>query len=181
MISNVPSQPESGPAEEGKKPSLCYKSTACEILRISRKSFDKLRIKPTKTVRNPHYYSAAEAVLYNRAKIERMAQTKRVAALRTKPRMPYDYSTKFRNHFSVYTNAIPKAAEALFHLNRYAKHTTCSDANRREIMGLKNDFIELLYKQGYCTSAGIHVQKKVLGLQWNRKARHADPIVLSIR
>lgn len=52
--------------------------------------------------------------------------------------------------------ALPEAAAGMFSLNRYAKHRMCSELHKVEIYDLKNDFIRLLYRHGYCTVSWIH-------------------------
>lgn len=52
--------------------------------------------------------------------------------------------------------ALPEACAGLFSLNRYAKHRACSALHKHEIYQLKNDLIEALYRQGYCTASWIH-------------------------
>lgn len=75
-------------------------------------------------------------------------RTRAQAAERRRAEIPKKYTT--------WREALPEAAAGMFSLNRYAKHRTCSSAQRIEIYGLKNDFIRMLYKHGYCALSWIH-------------------------
>ena len=59
-----------------------------------------------------------------------------------------------------YSNDLPglhlAAANAIFNLNRYTKHASCSNGNQLEIYKLKNNFIRLLYSADYCESVYHH-------------------------
>ena len=54
-------------------------------------------------------------------------------------------------------HALPDAARYLFSLNRYAKHSRCSELHKSEIYRLKNELIAAMYRHGYCTAAWVHV------------------------
>lgn len=53
-----------------------------------------------------------------------------------------------------WTDAAPDACEAMFELNRYAKHKACKNSD--EIYWAKDDFIRLLYLTGYATECVEH-------------------------
>lgn len=59
--------------------------------------------------------------------------------------------------YSNWREAIPKACEALFNLNRYAKYESCRTENRQEIYALKNEFIALLYRLGASIQVNEHI------------------------
>ena len=135
---------------------LIYESTAIKLLEISSEKFKKLCLKPVKEVPNPHYRSGPPSRLYDRRKIEKMIDSSRVVSLRHKPRHPVDYARQFGKAYAHPNNAISDAAEAMFNLNRYAKHESCANWNRKEIYQLKNKLIKLLYSRGYCEGVYRH-------------------------
>ncbi len=51
---------------------------------------------------------------------------------------------------------LQSACSYLFELHRYAKHAACSKAFRDTIYRLKDDLIEMLYGEGYCTDCYEH-------------------------
>jgi hypothetical protein len=55
-------------------------------------------------------------------------------------------------------SALGVGCEALFSLNRYTKHESCTRAHRDEIYRLKNRMVELLYHEGYSTQCYLHHQ-----------------------
>ena len=71
---------------------------------------------------------------------------------------PKDYTGSFVKKYGQPKAALLDAMQALFDLNRYCKHSTCKNDNRREIYGLKNTFIKLLYQSGKCDSVQRHIQ-----------------------
>jgi len=135
---------------------LIYESTALKLLEISREKFKKLRLKPTKEVPNPYYRSGPPSRLYDRVKIEKLIDDPRVVSLRPKPRREVDYAGQFEKKYGSGEAAIPHAAQAMFNLNRYAKHDSCANWNRKEIYQLKGKFIKLLYSRGYCKEVYRH-------------------------
>ena len=58
--------------------------------------------------------------------------------------------------YSTWREALLSAVAALYSLNRYAKHVSCSGLTKFEIYRLKNQFLELLYMHGYCTASWVH-------------------------
>ncbi len=135
---------------------LIYETTAIKLLEISREKFKKLRLKPAKEVPNPNYRSGPPSRLYDRVKIEKLIDNPRVVSLRPKPRLPVDYAGQFEKKYSNAEAAVPYAAQAMFNLNRYAKHDSCANWNRKEIYQLKGKFIKLLYSHGYCEEVYRH-------------------------
>jgi hypothetical protein len=72
-------------------------------------------------------------------------------------RKPRDYNSIFEKRYPDRQSALKDAAEALFNLNRYAKHETCADDHQALIYELKNRFIEYLWQMGYCTES-VHIR-----------------------
>lgn len=79
----------------------------------------------------------------------------------------------FQRKYQTWRAAVPDACNALHSLNRYAKHRTCSPANKVEIYGLKNLFVEVLYRGGFCTACWEHIL--VLPAKECRACRGTDP------
>lgn len=135
----------------------CYKTTAIKLLGISKAKFETLGLSPDKTVPNPHYRSGPPAYLFNRETIEKMAATPEIEAMRPKPKKSVDYAARFAKRYGTPQDALLDVADAMFNLNRYAKHETCRAGNRTEIYDLKSRFIKWLYDQGYCQSCYLHI------------------------
>ena len=138
------------------KQDFVYESTALKLLGITKLKFSRLEIEPDKEIPNPHYRSGPPSRLYDRQRIESLANTAEVIAMRPKPRKKKDWNSVFTKKYATWVEALPSAAGFLFNLNRYAKHTSCSQSNKEEIYSLKNRFIELLYNEGYCHAAYEH-------------------------
>jgi hypothetical protein len=134
---------------------LCYKTTALKVLGLTANAFDKLSVEPVKVVRNPHYRNQ-QSYLYDKEQIHNLRNTPEVLALKPTKRKPKDWSGIFYKRYPDETDAINAACFALFNLNRYAKHQSCSKRNKEEVYILKNKLIEWLYHAGYCQSVGIH-------------------------
>lgn len=138
---------------------LCYKSTAIQILGISKAKFEDLGLEPVKEVSNPRYSSAYPAQLFDRKEIEELAKSPQIIALRSKARKPKDWPKIFKKRYGGQKAALVDAAEGMFNLNRYAKHDSCAAYNRREIYSLKNRFVRALYQGGYCKGAYVHINR----------------------
>jgi len=135
---------------------LCYKATALKILGITAKSFDKLNLEPYKTVTNPWYKSGSPAKLFVRAEIERLVNSPKVLKLVPKQKRKVDYLVKFSEKYQQKNEALLEVAEALFHLNRYAKYEQCSSRMRYSIYSLKGKLIKILYDLDFCVACKIH-------------------------
>lgn len=130
---------------------LLSTAAAAEKLGVSSAQF--LRIAkargatPDKTYKNPHYRSGPPAGLWAPTTLARLARTKDVAAARESKggKPPKDYVSVFEKRYGNPEAALPAACEALFNLNRYTRHPTCSGANRTEILDLKTKLVEHLY------------------------------------
>jgi hypothetical protein len=98
---------------------------------------------------NPHYRSGPKMKLYARPKILALQTHPAVVSARARKgaRAPKDYTGLFVKRFGAPRNALPAACEAMFNLNRYTRHDTCSHANRTEILDLKTKLVEFLYKE----------------------------------
>lgn len=109
---------------------------------------------------NPYYKSAASIKLWSATTL-RSAESSpefeahKVKLAKRKKGVDYNFGKKYSNA----NEAIPKACEYLFNLNRYTKHSSCSEANKTEIYSLKNQFLEFLYKNDYCKEAYLHELK----------------------
>src|SRR3954469_16991900 len=56
---------------------------------------------------------------------------------------------KFQKLYATWRDALPRCCELMHSLNRYVKHPSCSGAHKNKIYDLKNQLIELLYREGY--------------------------------
>lgn len=75
-------------------------------------------------------------------------EERKAAIARRQAELPKRYAT--------WKDALPEACAGMFSLNRYAKHRSCSSLHRVEIYRLKNELVELLYREGYSTASFIH-------------------------
>lgn len=73
---------------------------------------------------------------------------RKLASVRRQESIPTQYPS--------WRDALPDACAGLFSLNRYAKHGTCSPLHKAEIYRLKNELIEVLYRDGCCSASWIH-------------------------
>lgn len=135
---------------------LIYKKTAIELLGLTPNSFDKLNLTPVKEVLNPHYRKAPPSKLYDRLTIEKLIDSELVKELQPKPRKPIDYTEKFLNRYNHKSDAIEDVCFSMFNLNRYCKYDSCNIYNREEIYNLKNNLIEYLYRNNYCSKVYLH-------------------------
>lgn len=145
----------------GGKSGYVYAKTAASLLGITEKALRSF-LEPVEVVPNPHYTSAPEASLWDPVDLLRISKQKRVDAARARkgPKPKHDFAPTFRNRYPSIVDAIPTATEALWSLNRYAKHETCTKAHRKNIYDLKNRFVEVLAICGHLVSVGEHVQHK---------------------
>jgi hypothetical protein len=95
----------------------------------------------------------AHATQMEQARIEHeQAEQRRRADLRARFRgYPGAFARRFRERYS--DACLAKTCEALFALNRLAKHLRAEDGTVSEIYSLKNRFIKLLYDRGHCVCA----------------------------
>lgn len=137
---------------------LIYKSTAAQMLGIPVKKFDLLQIEPIKIIKNPHY-RRMNSYLYDKAIIEKLIDSPEVKKLIPKKREKKDWNKIFDAKYNSprNENALTDVCIALFNLNRYAKHKSCTRRNKEEIYNLKNEVIRILYQSGYCVSTYKHI------------------------
>jgi hypothetical protein len=68
-------------------------------------------------------------------------------------REPKDYAPVFEQRYPNRRAAYLSACNALFSLNRHAKHASCTLAHRNAIYDLKTRWIARLWREGFCTGA----------------------------
>jgi len=130
---------------------LVSTAAAAQKLGISDAQFRRIvtarGIEPDDTYANPHYKSGPPANLWSRRTVARLARTKDVVKARENRggKAPKDYKAAFDKRYRSPEDALPDACEALFNLNRYTRHPTCTSEHRENIFDLKTDFIERLY------------------------------------
>ena len=138
-----------------------YRSTAQKEYKLTDGELDSL---PCEYVTNPKYRSGPPARLYLSADVEALASSPAVQERLKKKAMRDDPVAKearrlvrearITKRFASWRDALPRACQAMFNLNRYAKHNTCRC--KHEIYALKNGLIDLLYRNGFCTECKIH-------------------------
>jgi hypothetical protein len=100
-----------------------------------------------------HWYAQSRV----QAAMESPAYQKATQARETRQARPELRRKGFNSKYQTWRAAVPDACHAQWSLNRYCKHSTCSQSNKAEIYGLKNNFVELLYTSGFCTAAWLHI------------------------
>lgn len=132
---------------------------------------------PDDTRPNPHYTKAAPMRFWLIRRIKRVEKTKRFLAWADKVKATIqdpaikaaadakraaaaanERIEQLRAKYGSWQKALPLACEGLFSLNRYAKHRSCPRSRRDTIYELKNRFVELVYRQGYCIECYEHQQ-----------------------
>jgi hypothetical protein len=132
------------------------------------------KIQPVRYYTNPHYRSGPECPMWPAPSVRRLAGAKAVAAIQERSRRlrdaraaaPARRRQALARRFPDPRRAVPAAAEALFQLNRYAKHRRCAWEHQQEIYSLKNRFVELLCALGHCTGAREHVSDRPVRACW---------------
>jgi hypothetical protein len=138
-----------------------YRSTAKSEYKLSDAELDTLSCE---SVANPHYRSGPPSRMYLRADVEALAASDKVQARlaakaeRDEPEAKQARrearEAKITRRFCSWKDALLPACEAMFNLNRYAKHDSCR--SREEIYDLKNQLVALLYQQGACIECLAH-------------------------
>ncbi len=144
-----------GHPEAGGRTKLVYTTTAAEILGITLRTFDSLDVDFEAEIKNSH--GPGWCRLYDPCDLERLVDDPRVIAGRARRgRQPKDYTGAFLRKYGARNKAIPEAAEALWNLNRYTAHDTCTRPHREEIYEMKNSFVELLCCNDLLVGLGEH-------------------------
>lgn len=80
------------------------------------------------------------------------------------PRKGRDYAAIFHErYYGGWWMGVQDACEALFQLNRWAKHYDCPPRQKTEVYALKNRFLQMLWELGYCEQAYLaHTPKREL-------------------
>ncbi|HMI82556.1 MAG TPA: hypothetical protein VK550_00615 [Polyangiaceae bacterium] len=122
------------------------KTIAARILGVSPKVLAKI-VAPVDKAKNPHYRTGPEVLLYDPCDLlgAKEKRTYREAVTKRTISKSKDWPALMRARYGSPDAAIPDAAEALFNLNRYTRHATCSTLHRDEIFRLKSRFIRMLY------------------------------------
>jgi hypothetical protein len=122
------------------------KTIAARILGVSAKALDKI-VAPVDKAKNPHYRTGPEVFLYDPRDLLRAKKKKAFseAVAKHANAKSKDWPTFMAARYGSPEAAIPDAAEALFNLNRYTRHKSCSEPHRNEILRLKSRFIRMLY------------------------------------
>jgi hypothetical protein len=89
---------------------------------------------------------------------QKLADIPEIQALTYRIPLHDKYYRKFEKRYKSPTQAVHDAAFALFNLNRYAKHLSCSLLHRKTIYALKDQFIRYLYEHEYCETAYLHTR-----------------------
>lgn len=145
--------------------------TAAQFLRLAK----KLGLRPEAYYPNPHYRSAPEVPLWAPELVDELAEHPELTASKTRSqgmRAARQHKTAARldnltARYPHWQNALLPAAQAMFSLNRYAKWESCSPAHRREVYTLKNELVQLLYRQGCAVEVYRHTIKREKELCWD--------------
>jgi hypothetical protein len=108
---------------------------------------------------NPKYRSGPPMRLYDYDRVVAAEATPEFTVRLAKAnsrRRGKDYTPALAKKYGIPSTGLPDAAEALFSLNRYAKHDTYSAKHQREIYELKNSFVAQLIDHGHLLGWGIH-------------------------
>lgn len=148
--------------EVKEKIDYCCKTTAIELLEISKSQFEKLSLQPDKKVPNPHYRSSSPMLLFVKDKIIELSETDKIKKLQeeklNRQCRRKDYFSIFNKRYDSPESAIKDACDGMFNLNRYAKHSSCTKSNKEEIYTIKNEYVKFLYKAGYVDTVVINKQ-----------------------
>jgi hypothetical protein len=120
---------------------------------------------------NPHYSRAAPMRLYDKQRVLAAQNSLRFQVWKAEHLYRQHANAKslisaterrnaqFTSTYPNWRDALPSACEMLFHLNQYVKHESCSSKHKETIYDLKNQFIRLLYEQGWSTECWRHTVK----------------------
>lgn len=109
-----------------------------------------------------NYYSLRQVSAVERSKAFQSAKMRCKAAAvsrsdEARERREQNQYAGFTRKYGSPKAALADACEAMFNLNRYAKHRSCTGDHAAEIYRLKHDLIRLLYTDGYCVGCHEHV------------------------
>jgi len=124
-------------------------------------------LEPADWYTNPHYKSGPPCPKWSVKDLRRVARhsdVKRLLEKNNKPKRTAEeiQKSKLERMHRKYGEpgiAIPDACEAMFNLNRYAKHDSCTRDNRLDIYALKEGLISHLITQGVLEDVGRHLVK----------------------
>lgn len=125
----------------------------------TRMMVDDLLGEPDDRRDNPKYRSAAPMRLYDYERIVAAEATPEFADRLEKAnarRRGRDYTPALVKKYGDPKGGLLDAAEAMFALNRYAKHDTCTRKHQTEIYDLKNRFVSWLVVHGHLVGWGTH-------------------------
>ncbi len=138
-----------------------YRSTAKAEYHLTDRELNTL---PAELVVNPHYRSGPKSRIYLRADVKRLAQSaavkKRLGKKAQQDNPAAKHARREQRHarmiraYPTWKDALLPACEAMFNLNRYAKHESCRSGE--EIYALKNQLVKLLYEHGACIECLAH-------------------------
>lgn len=144
---------------------LLSTAQAAERLELTPTQFrwlvEKRGVEPDGTRPNPHYKSAPRVKLWSPTKVSRLGRTREAKDAKARRNGPgrRDWLAVMQERYESPAAAIPDAARALFNLNRYARHTSCSRAHRQEVLDLKSAFVTMLYKAERYTDRVVEVRR----------------------
>lgn len=153
---------------------LISTDAAATLLRITVAQFTRIATNrgwlPDGEYVNPHHRSGPRGKLWARKKIVARSRLKIVTEARTRKGglAPRDYACVFATRYKRPEAALPDACEALFNLNRYTRHSTCSDGHRAEILDLKSALIAHLYRAEIYTDRVEKLVKQLPAQECNR-------------
>ena len=117
---------------------------------------------PDSTAINRHYRSGPPVQLFDEQRVEEAERQQEFIDHRAKCKMRTGEKAtaariaKFRKKYPDRPSMLKDACEALFNLNRYAKHDRCTRPHRDRIYCLKSAFIKNLYEAGLIDRVAIH-------------------------
>ncbi len=160
---------ESTPEQlRARREQLLSTPAGAKILKISPGQFRRLMVKqgiaPEQSYVNPHRRSR-RCPLWPPEPIRALLSSEEVVTIRARRgRVRNAKACKARDRISVFERRYPDwhdalllAADGMFSLNRYAKHSKCQRAHREEIYALKSSFLKLLYHLGFAVEVKHHV------------------------
>jgi hypothetical protein len=154
------------PARIARADELLTTQDAAEFLGLSVAQFNRIVTKlgrePDDTYTNPHYRTGPPGKLWSVRRLRTLKRLKLVqkALERTGGSGPKDYASLFLRRYLSPADAVPDACEAMFQLNRYAKHAKCSRNHRDQIYSLKSELLAMLTGSGHLTAIGQHIVRQ---------------------